>query len=55
MFAILNIRRVIVRIIQLYKLITIPHRVKELDEVLVLDDDSGGVVVGMEAQALSIT
>lgn len=42
-------------IIQLNKLITIPHRVKELDEVLVLDDDGGGVVVGMEAQALSIT
>ena len=41
-------------LIQLHKLIFIPHRVQKLDEIGVADDDGACVVVGMEAQARGI-
>lgn len=41
----------IASIIQLHKFITIPHRLQELDKVLLANDDCPGVVIGMEAQA----
>ena len=41
-------------IIQLHKLITIPHNLQKLDKVLLANDDRPRVVIGMEAQARGI-
>ena len=41
-------------IIQLHKLITIPHRLQKLDKVLLANDNRPRVVIGMEAQARGI-
>ena len=41
---------ILLSLIQLNKLITIPHRIQKLNEVLILDDDGGSIIVGMEAQ-----
>ena len=42
--------RLFLSIIEFNKLITIPHRIQKLDEVLVLDHNSRRVVIRMEAQ-----
>ena len=41
-------------IIQLHKLISIPHCLQEFDKVLLANDNRPGVVVGMETQAWGI-
>ena len=46
-----KIWKILYGIIQINKLIAIPHRIQKLDEILVLDDDSSRVVIRMEAQA----
>lgn len=45
-----NISREIILIIQLHKLISIPHSIKELNKILLTNDDRPSVVIGMEAQ-----
>ena len=38
-------------IIQLHKLITIPHRIQKLNKILLTNDNRPSVVIGMETQA----
>ena len=43
-----------VSIIQLHKLITIPHSIKELNKILLCDDNRPCVVIGMETQSRGV-
>ena len=45
---------VLLLIIQLHKLIRIPHSFQKLDKVLLTNDDCPRVVIGMEAQARGV-